>query len=98
MRNVEGLVFKLISNVSQLKRLVDLLGTPKDTVDHRHKISSTNVTIQDLAKTIKEQLTRLHEDRSNVTPEQQLKSKKLLQDFANTLQVSWWRLAQSRNI
>jgi hypothetical protein len=32
---VEGLVFKMTSGVAQLKRLVDALGTAKDTVDLR---------------------------------------------------------------
>ncbi|KXZ46761.1 hypothetical protein GPECTOR_41g726 [Gonium pectorale] len=46
-REVEALVFKLASNVSQLRKLVDMLGTPKDTLDHRHRIADVNATIQD---------------------------------------------------
>ena len=34
-REVEALVFQMTSGVAQLKRLVDALGTPKDTVDLR---------------------------------------------------------------
>lgn len=45
-RAVEGGVFKLAGSVTQLKKLVDALGTPKDTVEHRHRISETNQTIQ----------------------------------------------------
>jgi len=34
-REVEGLVFQMASAVAQLKRLVDGLGTQKDTVQYR---------------------------------------------------------------
>ncbi|GFR47069.1 hypothetical protein Agub_g8755 [Astrephomene gubernaculifera] len=117
-REVEGLVFKLVSSVSQLRKLVDLLGTAKDTVDHRHRIGEANVKIQELAKTIKEKLTELHDAAapSGAAPapargqqgaagagagaptgpapaltaeqqhQQQLKAKRLLQDFAAILQ------------
>jgi len=40
------MLLKLANNLSALKKLVDILGSPKDTVDHRHKISSINNTIQ----------------------------------------------------
>jgi hypothetical protein len=45
-RSVEGLLLKLANNVTTLKRHIDLLGSAKDTVDHRHRISETNKTIQ----------------------------------------------------
>mmetsp|Transcript_5242 Transcript_5242/g.11478 ORF Transcript_5242/g.11478 Transcript_5242/m.11478 type:complete len:273 (-) Transcript_5242:828-1646(-) len=86
-REVESQVFKLASSVAQLKKLVDALGTQKDTVDHRHKIADLNSSIQNLAKGIKTRLTTLHDDLSaSLSPEQQQKAKKLLQDFANILQ------------
>lgn len=96
-RAVEGGVFKLAGSVAQLKKLVDALGTPKDTVEHRHRISETNQAIQQLAKSLKDQLKALHDSAAAApstsgAPEQQqqqqqqLKAKRLLQDFANILQ------------
>lgn len=43
---VEAALFQMASGLSQLKKLVDTLGTPKDTVEHRHKIASTNTRLQ----------------------------------------------------
>lgn len=34
-REVEGLVFTMVSDLGKLKRKVDLLGSAKDTVSHR---------------------------------------------------------------
>ncbi|GIL94920.1 hypothetical protein Vretimale_1032 [Volvox reticuliferus] len=88
-REVEGLVFKLVSNVTQLRKMVDKLGTAKDTLDHRHAIADVNITIQELAKSIKEKLTALHDGlpgSAGVSVEQQMKVKRLLQDFASILQ------------
>lgn len=34
-RDVEGLVFTMVSDLGKLKRKVDLLGSPKDTLSHR---------------------------------------------------------------
>lgn len=34
-REVEGLVFSMVSDIGKLKRKVDLLGSPKDTLSHR---------------------------------------------------------------
>jgi hypothetical protein len=45
-REVEGLVFQMASGLSSLKKLVDALGTPRDTVDHRHRIADANVKLQ----------------------------------------------------
>lgn len=35
MREVEGLVFSMMSELGKLKRKVDLLGGAKDTLSHR---------------------------------------------------------------
>jgi hypothetical protein len=43
---VEGLVFQMASGLAALKKLVDALGTPRDTVDHRHRISEANFKLQ----------------------------------------------------
>lgn len=47
---MEALVFNLTSRVAQLRRLVDILGTPKDTIDHRHKIADINASIQQVRR------------------------------------------------
>lgn len=46
IKRVEGDLFQMASTLSQLKKLVDVLGTPKDTVEHRHKIAATNTKMQ----------------------------------------------------
>lgn len=60
-------------------------------MDHRHRISETNAGIQQLAKGIKERITALHGPEAAggaaASAEQKAKAKKLLQDFANILQV-----------
>ncbi|GAX77250.1 hypothetical protein CEUSTIGMA_g4696.t1 [Chlamydomonas eustigma] len=86
IRQIESEVFRLASSLSQLKRLVDTLGTPKDTVDHRHRIKDINSTIQQQSKLLKEKLTSLHDESNgrNQT-EPQVKIKKLMQDFASIL-------------
>lgn len=43
---MESMLLKLANHVSALKKLVDVLGGPRDTVDHRHKIRSANNAIQ----------------------------------------------------
>lgn len=47
-REVEGLIFKLVSNVTKHRKLVDILGTAKDTLDHRHEIAIINAAIQEV--------------------------------------------------
>ncbi|KAG2488036.1 hypothetical protein HYH03_013342 [Edaphochlamys debaryana] len=100
-REVEALIFKLAGSVSQLRKLVDLLGTAKDTLDHRHRITNLNTTIHELNMSIKDKLTGLCGDSgpggagaagpgpgssSPALEQQQLKAKRLLQDFASILQ------------
>jgi hypothetical protein len=38
MREVEGLVFQMTSDLGKLKRKVDILGTSRDTLQHRCNI------------------------------------------------------------
>jgi hypothetical protein len=45
-KEVEALVFQMASGLSGLKRLVDALGTARDTVDHRHRIGEQNLKLQ----------------------------------------------------
>ncbi|KAL6748281.1 t-SNARE, partial [Haematococcus lacustris] len=100
-RTVEGLLLKLANNVAVLKRHVDVLGSSRDTQAHRARISDTNQTIQGLAQQVKDSLTATHLASSaaaGATPEQQQKHRRLLQDFATTLQdyKATQKLAQER--
>ncbi|KAF8059198.1 SYP22 [Scenedesmus sp. PABB004] len=85
-REVEGLAFKMASNLGKLKRKVDLLGTAKDTVQHREELGALNRSIQAAAKAIKAQLEALSRERAALPEPQQAKLRKLVQDFAATLQ------------
>mmetsp|Transcript_10399 Transcript_10399/g.18107 ORF Transcript_10399/g.18107 Transcript_10399/m.18107 type:complete len:277 (+) Transcript_10399:108-938(+) len=85
-RLVEGLLLKVANNIAGLKKQVDILGTARDTVDHRHRLAATNTTIQDLARQIKDTLTRDAAAMSSAPPADQQKHMKLLQDFAASLQ------------
>ena len=69
------------------QRLVDVLNTPKDTVEHRRRIAELNATVHRLAKGIKDSLTQLLHEGSSTSEQQQQKGRKLLSDFAAILQV-----------
>ena len=45
-RQAEGLLLKMANNIATLKKLVDILGTFKDTVDHRHRLAAANTAVQ----------------------------------------------------
>ena len=108
LRSVEADVFKVASSLQQLKRLVEVLGTPKDTVDHRRRIVELNATIQRLARGVKEGLTGLHaaaeagggasHGSTGHAHGTGTKVQKLLADFATMLQEykSTAKLAQER--
>lgn len=88
-KEVEGLVFQLASSLAQLKKLVDALGGPKDTLDHRHRLAAQQQRIQGLAKDVKARLTSLSEEGNQEaasSPQLQIKAKKLVQEFASLLQ------------
>ncbi len=80
-------MFQLASSLTQLRKLVDALGGPKDTVEHRHRIGEVNARIQAAAKQVKQQMTGLHAAKDSLSEAEQLKAKKLLQDFTAMLQV-----------
>lgn len=84
-REVEGLVFRMANGVAQLKKMVDALGSPRDTVAHRQKLADTNQKIQELAREIKDKVTALNQEEGT-SQNVQAKSRKLLQDFAAALQ------------
>eukprot|EP00877_Chromochloris_zofingiensis_P005278 jgi/Chrzof1/14751/Cz09g14170.t1 len=76
----------MTTSVAQLKRLVDGLGTAKDTVDYRHRMSEQQSKIQETAKRIKDQITALNTDKAELPEVQKTTAAKLLQDFATILQ------------
>eukprot|EP00798_Chlamydomonas_sp_ICE-L_P029059 gene29059-32264_t len=82
---IESKVFKLANSLASLKKLVEQLGSTRDTVSHRHKVAAANAVIQSSAKEIKDRLTSMHGE-TGTSPEQQAKLKKLLQDFTTMLQ------------
>lgn len=86
-REVKSLLFQMTTSVAQLKRLVDGLGTAKDTVDYRHRMSEQQSKIQETAKRIKDQITALNTDKAELPEVQKTTAAKLLQDFATILQV-----------
>eukprot|EP00878_Enallax_costatus_P026334 GHUV01028261.1.p1 GENE.GHUV01028261.1~~GHUV01028261.1.p1 ORF type:complete len:258 (+),score=92.36 GHUV01028261.1:367-1140(+) len=85
-REVEGLVFKMTSELGKVKRKIDMLGTAKDTVRHREELAGLNRSIQSTAKAIKSQLEGLNQNKAAMPEQQQAKLRKLMQDFAATLQ------------
>uniref|UniRef100_A0A7S0UIU0 t-SNARE coiled-coil homology domain-containing protein n=1 Tax=Polytomella parva TaxID=51329 RepID=A0A7S0UIU0_9CHLO len=87
LRQVEAALFHLASTLAHCKKLVDNLGGPKDTVDHRERLAKANSDVQALAKEIKVELKAIHDASiANGQVDVQQKSKKLLQDFAAILQ------------
>eukprot|EP00879_Flechtneria_rotunda_P003180 GHRR01003403.1.p2 GENE.GHRR01003403.1~~GHRR01003403.1.p2 ORF type:complete len:274 (+),score=113.65 GHRR01003403.1:3330-4151(+) len=86
LRQVEGLVFNMASGLGKLRRKVDLLGTAKDTLRHREELAELNRSIQSTAKAIKSQLEEISRNREALAEPQQAKLRKLMQDFAATLQ------------
>ncbi len=79
-------MFQMASGLSALKKLVDALGSSRDTVDHRHRISEANLKLQDTAKRIKEKLTALGHDKASMPAPAQQKVRRLMQDFGAMLQ------------
>jgi hypothetical protein len=45
-REVEGLVFQMTSDLGKLKRKIDVLGTAKDTMQHRCASLAGNLKLQ----------------------------------------------------
>mmetsp|Transcript_26313 Transcript_26313/g.78136 ORF Transcript_26313/g.78136 Transcript_26313/m.78136 type:complete len:274 (-) Transcript_26313:222-1043(-) len=85
VRTIEAQVFKMASSVGQIKKLVGLLGGPRDTVDHRKRIADANAAIQDLAKRTKAAIMDLHTP-GGAPGDGDAKARKLLQDFVAILQ------------
>ncbi|XP_050381900.1 syntaxin-22-like [Argentina anserina] len=81
-------IFQINTAVATFRRLVDAIGTVKDTPDHRQKLHSTRQRILQLVKDTSAKLKSLSEsDRhTNVNPRKQIEDAKLAKDFQTTLQ------------
>ncbi|KAJ4844319.1 hypothetical protein Tsubulata_039156, partial [Turnera subulata] len=81
-------IFQINTAVAGFRRLVDAVGTSKDTPDHRQKLHNTRQRILQLVKDTSAKLKSLSEsDRdSNVNQNKKLEDAKLARDFQTTLQ------------
>lgn len=51
-REVEGLVFSMVSDLGKLKRKVDLLGSAKDTMSHRCEQAAAQLALHSRAVSV----------------------------------------------
>ncbi|RYR04646.1 hypothetical protein Ahy_B06g084421 isoform A [Arachis hypogaea] len=82
-------IFQINTSVATFRRLVDSLGTVKDTPDHRQKLHNTRQRILKLVKDISAKLKSLSEsDRhaSGANANKKIEDAKLARDFQTTLQ------------
>ncbi|KAL6143025.1 hypothetical protein ACLB2K_053724 [Fragaria x ananassa] len=81
-------IFQINTAVATFRRLVDAIGTVKDTPDHRQKLHKTRQRILELVKDTSAKLKSLSESdrQSNVNPRKQIEDAKLARDFQTTLQ------------
>ncbi|KAL6994545.1 hypothetical protein U1Q18_052570 [Sarracenia purpurea var. burkii] len=87
-QSVAAGIFQINTAVSGFRRLVDAIGTAKDTPDHRHKLHNTRQRILQLVKETSAKLKSVSEsDRgTNVDPSKRIEDAKLARDFQTTLQ------------
>ncbi|OVA09718.1 Target SNARE coiled-coil domain [Macleaya cordata] len=81
-------IFQINTAVSSFRRLVDVIGTSKDTPEHRQKLHSTRQRIGQLAKETSAKLKALSDSDHNtdVNPSKKIEDAKLARDFQATLQ------------
>ncbi|XP_052188654.1 syntaxin-22-like isoform X1 [Diospyros lotus] len=81
-------IFQIKTAVAAFRRLVDAVGTAKDTPDHRQKLVDTRQRIMQLVKETSAKLKIVSDsDRSaNVDPSKRIEDAKLARDFQTTLQ------------
>ena len=92
----EASVFQLTTRVAAYKRMVDVLGTKKDTKDHRIKLKQVGEDIGTLAKKTSSLFKRYKPG-----PADKQRHAKLLRDFQNVLkefQLSQRRCAQQEQL
>uniref|UniRef100_A0A5B7BAA8 Putative syntaxin-22 n=1 Tax=Davidia involucrata TaxID=16924 RepID=A0A5B7BAA8_DAVIN len=81
-------IFQINTAVAGFRRLVDAIGTSKDTPDHRLKLHNTRQRILQLVKETSAKLKSLGESdlRTIVDPSKRIEDAKLARDFQTTLQ------------
>ncbi|KAK7286495.1 hypothetical protein RJT34_21521 [Clitoria ternatea] len=81
-------IFQINTAVATFRRLVDALGTVRDTSEHRHKLHNTRQRILQLVKDTSAKLKSLTEsDRgANTNASKKVEDAKLARDFQTTLQ------------
>ncbi|XP_039069648.1 syntaxin-22-like [Hibiscus syriacus] len=81
-------IFQINTAVAAFRRLVDAIGTAKDTPDHRLKLHNTRQRILQLVKETSAKLKNLTESDHDptVNPSKKVEDAKLARDFQNTLQ------------
>ncbi|KAL9241831.1 hypothetical protein vseg_015895 [Gypsophila vaccaria] len=81
-------IFQINTAVSAFRRLVDVVGTSKDTPDHRLKLHNTRQRILQLVKDTSSKLKVLSDSAqtANVSQSKKVEDAKLARDFQTTLQ------------
>ncbi|XVF57669.1 hypothetical protein PTKIN_Ptkin07bG0000500 [Pterospermum kingtungense] len=81
-------IFQINTAVAAFRRLVDAIGTAKDTPDHRQKLHNTRQRILQLVKETSAKLKALSESDHDpsINPSKKIEDAKLARDFQNTLQ------------
>ncbi|GMI98133.1 ARABIDOPSIS THALIANA SYNTAXIN OF PLANTS 22, SYNTAXIN OF PLANTS 22, SHOOT GRAVITROPISM 3 [Hibiscus trionum] len=81
-------IFQINTAVAAFRRLVDAIGTSKDTPDHRLKLHNTRQRILQLVKETSVKLKALTESDHGpaVNPSKKVEDAKLARDFQSTLQ------------
>ncbi|GAB4847388.1 Syntaxin-22, variant 2 [Ancistrocladus abbreviatus] len=81
-------IFQINTAVVTFRRLVDAVGTSKDTPEHRQKLHDTRQRILQLVKDTSAKLKALSESdhSANVTQSKKIEDAKLARDFQTTLQ------------
>ncbi|CAK9166188.1 unnamed protein product [Ilex paraguariensis] len=87
-QSVAAGIFQINTAVAGFRRLVEAIGTSKDTSDHRQKLHNTRQRILQLVKETSVKLKSLSESErgANVDPTKRLEDAKLARDFQTTLQ------------
>ncbi|KAJ7976326.1 Syntaxin-22 [Quillaja saponaria] len=85
---VAAAIFQINTAVGAFRRLVDAIGTTKDTAEHRQKLHNTRQRILQLVKDTSAKLKALSESDINTdtNPSKKIEDAKLARDFQTTLQ------------
>ncbi|PWZ22999.1 Syntaxin-22 [Zea mays] len=86
--DARALVFQITTAVASYRRLLNSLGTPKDTITLRDNLHKTSQNILQLAKDAKDKLQKAAEaDKSTDTSaDKRIADMKLAKDFAATME------------